>query len=128
MVTEITHGVKISVDTNFLPDHSSPGQHHYVFSYRIRIENKSDYTVKLLTRSWLIYDSTGQVLSVEGEGVVGQQPTLKPGETHEYISGCNLKTGLGKMNGIYSFTRLIDDTLFDVTIPEFNLVVPYKLN
>jgi ApaG protein len=128
MDTKTTEGVKVTVTTNYLPDYSSPVQQHYVFAYKISIENNSEFTVKLLRRHWYIHDSTGVVREVEGEGVVGQQPVLEPGETHEYVSGCNLKTGMGKMRGTYLMERMVDGKKFDVTIPEFNLIVPYKLN
>jgi len=128
MDTKTTEGVKVTVTTNYLPDYSSPVQQHFVFAYRIKIENNSEFTVKLLRRHWYIHDATGQMREVEGEGVVGQQPVLEPGETHEYVSGCNLKTGIGKMRGTYLMERLVDGRHFDVTIPEFTLVVPYKLN
>jgi ApaG protein len=128
MDTKTTEGVKITVTTNYLPDYSSPVQQHYVFAYKINIENKSEFTVKLLRRHWYIHDATGVVREVEGEGVVGQQPVLEPGESHEYVSGCNLKTGMGKMRGNYLMERLVDGKQFKVTIPDFVLIVPYKLN
>ncbi|WP_115375541.1 Co2+/Mg2+ efflux protein ApaG [Adhaeribacter pallidiroseus] len=128
MDTTTTEGVKITVTTNYLPDYSSPTQQHFVFAYKIIIENNSEFTVKLLRRHWYIYDSNAVVREVEGEGVVGQQPVLEPGESHEYVSGCNLKTGIGKMRGNYTMERLVDGSLFTVNIPEFVLIVPYKLN
>ncbi len=128
MNTTTTQGVTVSVTTNYLPDYSSPGQEHYVFAYKIDIRNNSEYTVKLLRRHWYIYDASGVVREVEGEGVVGQQPTLEPGESHQYVSGCNLKSGLGKMRGTYKMERLMDGSEFAVEIPEFTLVVPYRLN
>jgi ApaG protein len=128
MDTTTTQGVKVTVTTNYLPDYSSPGQQHYVFAYKINIENNSEFTVKLLRRHWFIHDSNGIVREVEGEGVVGQQPVLEPGESHEYVSGCNLKTGIGKMRGTYLMERLVDGKQFQVIIPEFVLIVPYKLN
>ncbi|MBJ6118400.1 Co2+/Mg2+ efflux protein ApaG [Pontibacter sp. BT310] len=128
MDTKTTEGVKVTVTTNYLPDYSSPVQQHFVFAYKITIENKSEFTVKLLRRHWYIHDATGTVREVEGEGVVGQQPTLEPGESHEYVSGCNLKTGIGKMSGTYLMERLVDGKQFYATIPEFTLIVPYKLN
>ena len=100
----------------------------FFFAYKIIIENNSEFTVKLLRRHWYIYDSNAVVREVEGEGVVGQQPVLEPGESHEYVSGCNLKTGIGKMRGTYTMERLVDGSLFTVNIPEFVLIVPYKLN
>ena len=128
METMTTEGVKVSVTTNYLPDYSSPAQQHFVFAYKIMIENHSEFTVKLLRRHWHIYDSNGVVREVEGEGVVGQQPVLEPNESHQYVSGCNLKTGIGKMKGTYLMERLVDGKQFDVNIPEFVLIVPYKLN
>ena len=128
MDTKTTEGVKVTVSTNYLPDYSSPGQQHFVFAYKIDIRNNSEYTVKLLRRHWFIHDSNGVVREVEGEGVVGQQPVLEPNESHQYVSGCNLKTGIGKMRGTYLMERLVDGKQFTVNIPEFTLVVPYKLN
>ena len=128
MVTEITKGVKVSVSTFYQAEYSSPGQNHYVFTYKIMIENCSDTTVHLLKRHWFIYDSNGAVKEVEGDGVVGQQPLLEPGQSHEYVSGCNLKTGIGKMEGDYLFESIVEGTQFKVKIPEFNLIVPFKLN
>lgn len=128
METKTTDGVKVSVTTNYLPDYSSPAQQHYVFAYKISIENNSEFTVKLLRRHWHISDSNGVVREVEGEGVVGQQPVLEPNESHQYVSGCNLKTGIGKMKGTYLMERLMDGKQFSVNIPEFILIVPYKLN
>lgn len=128
MNTTTTQGVTVSVTTNYLPDYSSPGQEHYVFAYKIDIRNNSEYTVKLLRRHWYIYDANGVVREVEGEGVVGQQPVLEPGDSHQYVSGCNLKSGMGKMRGSYQMERQMDGSEFAVEIPEFTLVVPYRLN
>ncbi|WP_019947115.1 Co2+/Mg2+ efflux protein ApaG [Hymenobacter aerophilus] len=128
MNTTTTQGVTVSVTTNYLPDYSSPGQEHYVFAYKIDIRNNSEYTVKLLRRHWFISDANGVVREVEGEGVVGQQPVLEPGESHQYVSGCNLKSGVGKMRGTYQMERVMDGHEFDVEIPEFTLIVPYRLN
>ncbi len=128
MTTEITNGVKVSVLTDYLPEYSSPVQQHFVFTYRILIENCSEYTVQLLRRHWYIHDANNTVREVEGEGVVGQQPVLEPGETHEYVSGCNLKSGMGKMYGHYTMERVVDGKVFKVVIPEFTMIVPFKLN
>ena len=128
MITEITDGVKVTVSTSYQPEYSSPVQSHYVFTYKILIENNSDYTVQLLRRHWHIYDTNGVVREVEGDGVVGQQPVLEPGESHEYISGCNLKTEVGKMKGTYLMERIVDGKNFKVNIPQFVMVVPYKNN
>ena len=128
MVTEITHGIKISVQSVYESGHSRPKQGYYVFSYRISIENKSDATVQLKRRHWYIFDSIAGWNEVEGEGVVGQQPVIEPGQSHEYVSGCNLKTDMGSMKGEYQMSRLVDNTLFNVQIPEFYLVAPYRMN
>jgi len=128
MVTAITQGVKISVDTIYQDEHSNPANEHYMFAYRIEIENLSDYAIQLMRRQWIIFDSNGTLREVEGEGVVGVQPVIEPGQSYAYVSGCNLKTDMGSMRGHYQMNRLVDETSFDVDIPEFQLIVPYKLN
>jgi ApaG protein len=128
MPTTTTQGVTVTVTTNYLPDYSSPAQEHFVFAYRIDIRNNSEYTVKLLRRHWFISDANGTVREVEGEGVVGRQPVLEPGESHQYMSGCNLKSGMGKMQGTYLMERLANGDQFQVNIPEFTLMVPYRMN
>jgi ApaG protein len=126
--TTITDGVKVSVEMQYQPEYSNPANEHYMFAYKIHIENLSDYTVQLIRRHWNIFDSNGTHREVEGEGVVGQQPIIEPGEAHEYISGCNLKTDMGSMKGEYQMMRLIDNTIFEAQIPEFYLVAPFKMN
>lgn len=128
MVTEITQGIRVTVDTLYQPEYSHPARAHYVFTYRILIENRSDFTIQLLRRKWHIYDGTGVRREVEGDGVLGQQPVLEPGEVHEYVSGCNLRSTMGKMLGTYEMIRVVDGKDFDVSIPEFTMVVPYRLN
>lgn len=128
MVTAITLGVKISVETTYQEDHSDPINNHFIFGYRITIENLTDYTVQLKRRQWFIFDSNGIQREVEGEGVVGEQPVLEPGEKHSYVSACNLNTEIGSMSGNYLMQRLADNEEFIVTIPEFELIVPYRLN
>lgn len=128
IVKAITKGVQVSVETSYQPEYSSPTQLHYVFTYRITIENHSDYTVKLHRRHWFIHDANNNIREVEGEGVVGQQPILEPGEIHQYVSGCNLRSGLGKMHGTYLMEKVVDGTQFEVIIPEFAMIVPYLLN
>lgn len=128
MVARITDGVKVMVSTEYQPDYSNPSQSHYVFTYRVVIENNSEFTVQLIRRHWLISDSFGEAREVEGEGVVGQQPILEPGESHEYVSGCNLKSGIGKMVGTYKMRRIVDNQEFPVNIPEFTMMVPWRSN
>ena len=128
MVTEVTKGIRISVDTQFQPDHSNAKNALYLFSYRVRIENGSEDTVQLLTRKWFIYDSHGMVRKVEGEGVIGEQPIIEPGGCHEYASACDLGTDLGKMWGTYLMKNVKNKESFRVNIPEFKMTVPHKLN
>jgi len=122
MVSAITKGIQVSVETTYQPDFSNPQQHHYVVTYKVRIENKSNHTVQLLRRRWEIYDATETRKIVEGDGVVGQQPILEPGESHTYVSGCNLKSGIGKMRGSFTFEKLMDGKLMEIVIPEFQLI------
>ncbi len=128
VVTEVTKGVKVTVETEYQPEYSSPSQYHYVFTYRVTIENGSAHTIQLLRRMWHIHDINTSARTVEGEGVVGQQPIMEPGEQHQYVSGCNLKSGIGKMHGSYEMERVIDGAKFQVSIPEFLMIFPHKLN
>jgi ApaG protein len=128
MLTAITRGIRISVETFYHPNHSRPTEHHFVFAYRITIDNNSDYTVQLLRRRWNIVDANGIGRVVEGEGVVGQQPIILNGQSHQYVSWANLSTDLGKMSGVYLMERHIDGELFEVEIPDFQLLAPFKMN
>jgi ApaG protein len=128
MTTLITEGVKVTVITDYQKEYSSPSQSHFVFTYKITIENCSPYTVQLQRRYWSIFDSNGYIKEVEGEGVVGKKPVLEPGEVHQYVSGCNLRTGIGKMAGKYVMERTVDGKRFEVSIPEFTLMVPFLHN
>ncbi len=124
----ITQGVEITVETFYQPEYSQPFQHEFMFAYRITLENHNGFVVQLLHRKWFIYDSNGDARQVEGEGVVGLQPVLKPGETFQYISGCNLKSEIGKMWGHYEMLNVHQNSLFKVDIPEFLMVAPMKLS
>ncbi|MFY0653983.1 MAG: Co2+/Mg2+ efflux protein ApaG [Cyclobacteriaceae bacterium] len=128
MVSEITKGVKVTVETEYQPEYSSPRQFHYVFTYKVTIVNQSEHTIKLLRRHWYISDAGYTAHEVEGEGVVGQQPILEPGNDHQYISGCNLKSGIGKMAGTYLMEKIIDGKTFEVSIPEFTMITSERLN
>ncbi|HMO40831.1 MAG TPA: Co2+/Mg2+ efflux protein ApaG [Saprospiraceae bacterium] len=128
METLITNGIKVSVETFYQPSYSRPMEMKYVFSYHIYIENLGSNTVQLLRREWLICDSSGLVRKVEGEGVIGKQPVLAPGESHQYASWSPLMTEIGKMTGAYIFRRDTDGQEFRVNIPEFRLIAPFKLN
>lgn len=111
-----------------MPDHSDVEKNHYTFSYRIFIENNNDFAVKLLRRRWFIFDSNGTMKEVEGEGVVGVQPLIEPSKSYQYLSGCNLKSELGKMQGSYLLENITNKKTFNVTIPAFILEAPFKLN
>ena len=100
----------------------------FMFAYRITIENHNSFTVKLLRRHWQIFDSNAEYREVEGDGVVGMQPVIAPGEHYQYVSGCNLKTEIGKMSGSYTMQDLDTMREFKVKIPAFDLIVPIKLN
>lgn len=128
MITQITEGVKISIETIYQPEYSNPANDHYMFAYKVNIENLTEYSVQLMRRHWYIFDSNGSHREVEGEGVVGQQPIIEPGNSHEYVSGCNLKTDIGCMKGSYDMKRIVDEEQFEVKIPEFTMIAPYKLN
>jgi ApaG protein len=128
MQSLITQGVKVSVETFYQQDYSLPHQHEYMFAYRITLENHNPFTVQLLRRQWYIFDSIGDYRQVEGEGVIGQQPVLKPGETFQYVSGCNLKSEMGKMWGHYSMLDLSSNKPFRADIPEFQMIAPMKLS
>jgi ApaG protein len=128
METLITNGIKITVDPQFEPLHSNALENKYLYSYHIIIENLSEYTVQLLSRHWLIFDSIGLKREVKGDGVIGQQPILQPGQLHEYSSWCPLTTALGRMQGSYLMRRLNDQSTFKVEIPPFALLAPVKLN
>jgi ApaG protein len=121
------YAVDISVASRYLDDQSEPGQDRYVFAYTINIRNSGRVSARLLSRRWLITDSNGKVQEVEGEGVVGEQPWLRPGDDFEYTSGAVLETSHGMMEGSYSM--LADDgTQFDAPIPAFSLSVPRTLH
>jgi len=128
MTKTVTYGIEISVECDYWPQQSSPRENNYFFVYFITIENKSDFAVQLIKRHWDIYDSNGEKRQVDGEGVVGETPVLEPGEKFEYNSGCNLVTEIGYMKGFYTMKRVIDNKEIIVQIPEFNLIVPAKLN
>ena len=128
MVSKISEGVTISVETFYQPEHSNPENSEYMFAYRITIENNNVFPVQLLRRHWYIFDSNATHREVEGEGVVGVQPRINPGEKYQYISGCNLRTEIGKMHGTYFMENKSTKKTFLVNIPSFEMTVPFKLN
>jgi ApaG protein len=117
-----TNGVVVRVTPTFLPDRSDPPK-LWVWAYAVEIENRSDQTVQLVSRRWIITDALGRVEEVEGPGVVGETPVLKPGAVHAYASGCPLPTPSGSMVGTYRMVVIGGDA-FDAAIPAFSLDLP----
>lgn len=125
MYSETTKGITVTVRPVFLEDQSSPADNHYVWAYRVRIENHGTETVQLKRRHWRITDALGRVQEVQGAGVVGEQPVLHPGETYEYTSGTPLPTPSGIMGGTYEMETEAGGR-FDVAIPAFSLDSPHE--
>ncbi len=119
----ITDGVVVRVAVNFLPEKSRIEAGKWFWVYHVRIENRTDQSLKLMTRHWRITDGSGLVRLVEGEGVVGEQPLLAPGAAHDYVSGCPLDTPHGSMEGHYTFVRG-DGVRVEAAIPPFPLAAP----
>ena len=119
--------VEIKTVSRFLPEQSDLSASRYVFAYHITITNRGEQTVKLLTRHWIITDAEDKVQEVRGEGVIGQQPELRPGESFEYTSGCSIATPVGTMKGSY-FMEAADGRQFDAPIAEFTLAMPRTLH
>lgn len=126
MYSATTRSIQITVQPTFLEDQSSPTDDHYVWAYQVQIENQGEEVVTLKNRYWRITDSLGRVQEVRGAGVVGEQPTLKPGESFEYTSGTPLATPSGIMNGSYEMETEGGEH-FDVQIPAFSLDSPHEL-
>ena len=121
--TAITHGVTVRVAVSFMPEQSRIEASRWFWVYHIRIENDRDETIQLRTRHWRISDADGMINVVDGEGVVGETPVLAPGQAHDYVSGCELGTHHGAMEGHYAFSHA-DGTMFEVAIPRFVLEAP----
>ena len=124
----VTEGIRVSVESFYQEKHSSPDEQRFVHAYRITIRNESNVTVQLLRRHWHIRDSNNILREVEGEGVIGKQPVIAPGEEHTYISWTHLLTDIGKMYGTYTMRREDTEELLDILIPEFTMVAPFRLN
>ncbi|SDZ04496.1 ApaG protein [Lysobacter sp. yr284] len=117
----------IDVATRYLDDQSAPEQDRYVFAYTIHIRNAGTVPARLVSRHWVITDANGKVQEVRGDGVVGEQPWLRPGDDYEYTSGAVLETSLGTMEGTYAMVA-DDGTCFDAPVPTFTLTIPRTLH
>jgi ApaG protein len=128
VISAVSAGVEVSVESFFLPKHSMPDKQQFMFGYRIHITNRNDFSIQLLKRQWLITDSLSPPRQIDGEGVVGQMPIIVGGESYEYQSYCDLQSNLGWMEGSYLFKRDGDAPYFEVLIPRFELSIPFHLN
>ena len=128
MVSQITRGIKISVLTTFEGTYFKNHKIHFAFSYEIKIENHSKDSVQLISRHWEISDSLNDTEIVDGEGVIGKKPVLKPGEFHTYNSGCLLSSPYGSMKGYFSMINFTSTRNFKVIVPTFRLCAPFALN
>ncbi len=122
-----TKGIRVQVESRYLPEQSSPKDSQYLFAYRIRISNQGDGQAQLVSRHWVITDADGHVEQVQGPGVVGEQPVLSPGSIFEYTSFCPLRTAVGAMQGTYQMVTGDGDE-FDAVIAPFTLAMPNALN
>ena len=122
-----SYEIDIEVETSYMAEHSEPDEDRYVFAYTITLVNKGSISATLLSRRWVITDSENHIEEVEGDGVVGEQPTLQPGEGFRYTSGTVIETPVGTMHGIYRMVAE-DGQTFDTNIPEFVLSAPRVLH
>lgn len=123
MFTSTTHSICVKVTPKYQAEQSDPGRSHYIFSYEVEIENKADFAVQLVRRHWIILDGNGRSQEVEGEGVVGEKPLLRPGQSYSYTSFCPLNTPTGSMRGAYLMVGPSGEEL-SVEIPLFILAEP----
>lgn len=128
MIQQVTRGIKISIETNFEGTFYKNYRVHFAFGYQITIENQSKDSVQLTSRFWRIKDALNRTEIVEGEGVIGKKPVIKPGESHTYKSGCLLTSPFGSMSGFYSMINFTSTRKFKVAIPSFKLSAPFALN
>lgn len=128
MGTAVTHGIRVTARSRYEPAHSDPKAARFIFSYRITISNNGTDAVQLLRRHWIIRDSMAERREVEGAGVIGETPVLQPGHEFSYSSACDLRSGLGRMDGTYLMRRLSDDCEFEVEIPTIQLGSPFAVN
>ena len=128
MVSQITRGIKISVLTSFEGTYFKNYKIHFAFTYQITIANQSKDSVQLHSRHWEIYDALNDVDTVDGEGVIGKKPVIKPGESFSYSSGCLLSSPIGAMKGYFTMVNFTSTKTFKVLIPTFKLSAPFAIN
>jgi ApaG protein len=127
MSRALTNGILVTVRSEYLAERSSPSARRYAFAYTVQISNQGGETAQLRSRHWLISDATGEVQEVRGEGVVGEQPVLAPGESFEYTSWCVIATSTGSMRGTYQMISARGEP-FDAEVAPFRLAMPHSLN
>ena len=127
MSTATTDGIEVSVESEFRPDRSTPAQGRFLFTYTVRVANVGDSPARLVSRHWIVTDARGEREEIRGEGVIGKQPHLAPGQSFSYTSFCVLRTPLGQMRGTYTMSR-DDGATFEAEIAPFALAVPAALN
>ncbi|PCE63606.1 Co2+/Mg2+ efflux protein ApaG [Sediminicola luteus] len=128
MVTQVTKGIKISVSTSFEGTFFKNYKMHYAFGYTITIENQTESPVQLTSRHWNIFDSLNEREVLDGEGVIGKKPVIKPGDSHTYSSGCLLASPIGAMNGHYNMVDFKNSEKFRVYVPTFKFCAPFSVN
>lgn len=125
MITNVTKDIKFSVETNYQREHSQPAHGHFVFNYMTTVENN---TVRLKAHHWEVIGAIYPKYNRENNKIVGKQPILEPTQIYQFESGYNLQSGVGKMSGYYIMDRILDEWIFNVEIPEFIVMTPFKLN
>ena len=127
MSDTVTRGIRIQVESTYVPERSEPRQNYFFFAYRVQISNEGSERAQLMSREWIITDSDGNTERVNGPGVVGEQPVLEPGNSFEYTSFCPLRTSFGSMHGSYTMVTPSGE-VFEARIDPFNLAVPGVVN
>ncbi|WP_127138422.1 Co2+/Mg2+ efflux protein ApaG [Flagellimonas oceanensis] len=128
MFTQVTKGIKVSVRTSFEGTFFKNYKVHYAFGYTITIENQSTDTVQLTARHWDVFDALKDIETIDGEGVIGRKPVIKPGKSHTYSSGCLLASPVGAMRGFYQMVNFSNAEEFEVEIPTFKFAAPFAIN
>jgi len=128
MTTLVTKGIKVSVQTSFEGTFFKNYKMHYAFGYTVTIENQSLDIVQLTTRHWDVFDSLKEMEAIDGEGVIGKKPIIRPGKSHTYSSGCLLASPIGAMRGYYNVVNMDTTKVFEVEVPVFKFAAPFAMN